>query len=230
MVSAADTARLRQAQTGIRVLVERDLAQFFASLNLSSPEAARDALLLFVPELVARYGEAAGTIAADWYDDLRAAERVPGRYRAQAVQSPYAGEATVGLVRRAAGALFTETPGEALLALTAKTGKYVLAAARETIVTSTHGDPRSSGWQRVTRAGACSFCTMLAGRGAVYKEATAHFASHGDCNCAAAPSWDPNAPEVDVTLYEASKRTTHMTPEQREQHNALIRRAVEDYA
>lgn len=71
---------------------------------------------------------------------------------------------------------------------------------------------------------------MLAGRGAVYKEATVHFASHGDCNCAAVPSWDQNAPEVDVSLYKASQRTSTMTPAQRESHNALIQRAIDQYA
>lgn len=107
--------------------------------------------------------------------------------------------------------------------------KYVLAASRATIITSVGRDPRASGWKRVTRVGACRFCRMLSGRGAVYKEATVHFASHGDCNCAAAPSWDPNAPEVDVSLYKASQRTTSMTPEQKRAHNALINRAINEY-
>src|SRR5699024_7979625 len=31
------------------------------------------------------------------------------------------------------------------------------------------GDPSSVGWQRLAYAGACAFCRMLAGRGAVYK-------------------------------------------------------------
>lgn len=230
MVSPADADRLRRAQAGIRTLVERDLAAFFASLDLDRPESARDALLEVVPLLVAQYGESAAAVAADWYDEQRAAERVPGRFRAQMAESPYLGAATVGMVRRAAGALFTAQPESALVTLTASTGKYVLAAARQTIVTSTERDPRSSGWQRVTRAGACGFCRMLAGRGDVYKESSVHFASHGDCNCAAAPSWDPDAPEVDVSLYEASKRTTSMTPQQKAEHNALIHRAVEQYA
>jgi hypothetical protein len=229
VVSSADAARLRQAQIGVRRLVERDLAEFFGSLNLGRPEAARDALLGFVPVLVAQYGESAASVAADWYDDVRASERVPGRFRALMQESPYQ-SAVTDTVRRAAGALFSDNPGATLLALSATTGKYALAAGRETITASTARDPRASGWQRVTRGGACGFCRMLAGRGAVYRDGTAHFASHGDCNCAAVPSWDPDAPEVDVTLYRASQRTTNMTPAQRERHNALIERAIGEYA
>ncbi|UNX54090.1 hypothetical protein MF406_14230 [Georgenia sp. TF02-10] len=222
MVSPADAERLRLAQVGIRTLVERDLAAFFASLDLGRPEAARDALLEFVPYLVSTYGESAAAVAADWYDEQRAVERVPGRYRAVMQDSPYT-DAVEGTVRRAAGALWTPTPGDALLTLSSKAGKYALAAGRQTIVTSTDRDPRASGWQRVTRGGACRFCRLLAGRGAVYKQSTVHFASHGSCNCAAAPSWDPDAPEVDVGAYEASKRTSRMGPEQRARHNATIR-------
>lgn len=227
MVSAADTARLRAAQVGVRRLVERDLSSFFMSLDLSRPERVRDELLRFVPVLVRAHGESAAAIAADWYDDLRAGERVPGRFRAVMVGSPYL-DATEGTVRRAAGSLFTDTPGLALTTLLPSMGKYVLAAGRQTIAASTFQDPQASGWQRVVRAGACNFCRMLHGRGAVYRESTAHFASHKSCNCAAAPSWDRDAPEVDVRLYEVSKRTSAMTPEQREEHNARVREYLAD--
>lgn len=205
MVSAADEAELRQALIGVRALVDRDLTAFFTSLNLDRPESARDQLLEFVPLLVAQYGEAAASFAADWYDEMRDAAGVPGSFRAAEQTSPYE-DATEGLVRRAAGALFTDTPAAALLTLTTSAGKYALAAGRETVARATDRDPRASGWQRVTRSGSCRFCRMLAQRGAVYKESSAFFASHGDCNCAAVPSWDPNAPEVDTFAYEASAR------------------------
>lgn len=39
------------------------------------------------------------------------------------------------------------------------------------------------GWRRITAASACSFCSMLAGRGAVYSEATVGFQAHDGCNC-----------------------------------------------
>lgn len=228
MVSPAEAERLRLAQAGVRALVVRDLEAMFGSLNLARPEHARDALRAYMPALVRQYGESAAAVAADWYDETRAAAGVPGRYRAQMAASPYE-DATEGLVRRASGALFTEQPAGALATLAASAPKYVLAAGRQTIMTSTARDPQASGWQRVTRADACGFCLMLAGRGAVYKDSTAHFASHGDCNCAAVPSWDASAPEVDVEVYQASRRTTSMSPAEKERHNALIQRAIDEY-
>lgn len=228
MPSQADAARLRAEQQGIRALIERELTEMFASLNLSRPEKAAAFLREYIPALVARYGEAAATVAADWYDEVRAAERVGGRFLAVLAASPYQ-NASEGLARRAAGALFTPTPQGTLTALQASVGKYALGAGRETISRSVERDPRAVGWQRVVRAGSCRFCRMLAGRGAVYKEASAHFASHGDCNCAAVPSWDRDAPEVDVTLYRASQRTTGMSDRQKAQHNAAIREALDAY-
>lgn len=229
MVSAADADRLRLAQAGIRRLVERDLDAFFASLDLSRPERARDELLAFMPFLVSQYGESAAAVAADWYDEVRAAEGVAGRFTAVMAASPYL-NAVDGTTRRAVGALFTDAPNETLVALRSAAPKYVLAAGRQTITASADRDPRASGWQRVGRGDSCRFCRMLIGRGAVYRERSVLFAAHKSCDCAAVPSWDPDAPEVDVRLYKASRRTTRMTPEQKAEHNALIRRAIEDYA
>lgn len=222
MVSAERARQLRRAQDGVSALVLRDLEAFWASLNLSRPEAARNALLDFTQVLVATYGEAAASAAAEWYDEVRAAERVPGRFRATMVV-PDESMAMSQTVHRLAGALFTDDPGRVLIGLASAAPKYALAGSRQTIVRSTARDPRASGWQRVVRPDACGFCRMLRGRGAVYREATVGFAAHKSCHCAAVPSWDPNAPEVDVRLYEASRRTSAMSPDEREAHAARVR-------
>lgn len=239
MPSTAEAQRFRVAQTGIRVIVERDLAAFWGSLNLNRPEAARDRLLRYVPDLVSTYGDSAAAVAADWYDEVRAAERVPGKFRAFMQPSPYQ-DATEPAVRRMAAALFTDHPDTMLTGLTATASKYVLAAGRETVTRSADRDPRASGWQRVTSGNACGFCRMLAGRGAVYKETSVNFGAHKSCNCAAVPSWDKHAPEVGVTEYTASQRMTALkeraaagdaaAQRQLADHNALIQRAIETYA
>ena len=222
MPTRSDTARLRTAQTGLRTLVERDLAAFSATLDLGRPERARDALLTFTPQLVDTYGLIAATVAADWYDTVRAAEKVPGKFRATPVV-PDESEAIVATVRRSAGALFTDTPATALDSLTGPVGKYALSGSRETIMRSSIRDPQASGWTRVTSGGSCAFCRMLAGRGAVYARDTADFASHTHCHCTAAPSWDPGAPEVPVEVYSASMRTSLMSDSARAAHTARTR-------
>lgn len=228
-MSATDAEALRQAQAGIRVLVERDLTAFWASLDLSRPDRVAAAVREYVPALVSQYGQDAGAFAAEWYDAQRLAEGVEGTFRAEALASPYEG-AVDPMVRRAVGGIYGGDPAATLATLATNAGKYVLAASRQTIARAADMDPEASGWIRVTRAGACDFCKMLADRGAVYRKASVHFASHGECNCAAVPSWDPSAPEVDVNVYEASKRTSSMTPAQRDRHNARTRAAMDRHA
>lgn len=222
MVSPADAEALRQAQAGIRVLVERDLLAFWSRLDLSQPRWVAAAVDEYLPYLVQKYGQDAGGFAAEWYDEQRFAAGVGGSFRAEAIASPYE-DAVDGMVSRALGDTFAGNPAGTLTTLTSNVGKYVLGASRATIARNTDRDPAASGWQRVARGGACEFCRMLVGRGAVYRRSTVHFAAHGDCNCASVPSWDGSAPEVDVRVYVASQRTTRMTPEQRDRHNATIR-------
>lgn len=205
MASRPDVERLRSANAGLVRIVTADLNGFWGSLNLSRPEAARDALLDFLPALVTKYGDAAATVAADWYSDVRNAAGVRGPFvplLAEAVDS----DRVASTVRFAAQHLFTDDPSQTLASLSGAVSKYALEPGRQTIVESAIRDPRASGWKRVTRGGGCDFCRMLEGRGGVYKEATAHFASHGHCHCAAVPSWDEHAPEVDVRAYVASQR------------------------
>lgn len=237
MVSQADTALLRSAQAGITAEMAADLEEFFASLDLGKPEVMRNALMTFLPLLILQYGQAAATLAADWYDEVRAADSVAGRFRATVAEPVNVEARAEATVRRAMGYVFAATAvGAAVTTLSGAAGrrvpesrpdperlaragdlvlpalidpstKLVLAPARETIIGSTIADPKASGWKRITRAGSCKFCRMLAGRpDAVYKERTADFAAHGHCNCAAVPSWDPDAPEVEVQQYVASTR------------------------
>jgi hypothetical protein len=65
--------------------------------------------------------------------------------------------------------------------------RWSLNGGRETITNTVRADPRAPGWQRVASATACEFCSMLAGRGAVYGEDTADFQAHDGCSCAAEP-------------------------------------------
>jgi hypothetical protein len=88
----------------------------------------------------------------------------------------------------------------------------------------------ASGWHRETRPCACDFCRLLAGRGGVYKKATANFSAHGECQCVAVPSWDASAAEVEVEQYIASERTSKMSAAQRARHTARVRAFLADMA
>lgn len=189
MVSDSQASTLRSIQAGISTLVRRDLAEFFRSLNLSSPERARDALLGYIPGLVETYGAGAASVAADWYDEVRSQLGVRSRFRAE-VQAPVGPERVERMLRFAARHLFTDAPDLMLPAIDGATSRYVLEPARMTVAVSAEKDPASQGWERRARAEACDFCQMLAGRGAAYAHrGSAHFDAHDDCNCVAVPAW-----------------------------------------
>ena len=232
MVSRADAQRLRNSQIGVAVLVGRDLDRMWQkvwSSTASGPTQAanaRDAYLRLVPDLVAQYGEMASAVAADWYEAQRQAAGIGGAFTVALQASPYV-DAVEGTVRRTAGALWTDTPEAMLTGLRPAVGKYVLAAGRATITRAADKDPRAYGWSRVGSGGSCRFCLMLIGRGAVYRESSVHFASHKGCDCCAVPSWDANAPEVEVDVYQASQRTSGMSQMQKDKHNARIREALD---
>ncbi len=74
------------------------------------------------------------------------------------------------------------------LSLQSSGARLALKGGRQTIVDAVHVDPEANGWERIISGNACSFCSMLAGRGAVYKsQKSADFRAHDHCNCTAAP-------------------------------------------
>lgn len=67
--------------------------------------------------------------------------------------------------------------------------RHALNGGRELVRQASLADPRARGWGRVTSGKACKFCSMLAGRGAVYSEATVDFQAHDGCHCTAQPAY-----------------------------------------
>ncbi|ODA90230.1 hypothetical protein ATY41_10740 [Leifsonia xyli subsp. xyli] len=158
------------------------------TLNLNTPEAARDALLGFMPQLTTKYGDIAATVSADWFDQERSLERVPGVFRAD-LAPVVAADAVTKTVRYAAGGLFTENLTSTLGNLSLAAAKYALQPGRNTI---THNAIRdNAGWARIpTGAKTCAFCLVMASRGFVYGSASTagqHDKYHGDCDCVAVP-------------------------------------------
>lgn len=220
MSPRADTARLRAASNRVALLARRDLAAWFASVRSAGPDAARDGLLTVVPALVSQYGDVAATVAAEWYEEIRAAD-VGGSFQAR-LSAPTAPAAVSGTVRFAAGQLWADNAAGTLALVQAAMSRYILDRGRDTIVDNTVADRRAAGWQRFTSPTGCDFCVMLSMRGAVYKESTAMFASHDNCSCSARPSWDRDAPEVPAIAYVASQKTSNMSESAQEQHRERV--------
>lgn len=176
--------------------------------------ATVDDLLVAVPQVIAYYSDGTAALAADHYEDMRDEADAPGRFTAEPVVNLRDEK-----IRR--GVLWAVEPlasGDLVLAEERLTQVTQLESARpfrDTILDNQHRDPAAVGWQRHTSLTGCKFCRMLAGRGAVYREATARFASHPHCSCTASPVFDGSVgPEASVLQYVASQR--RRSPSQRQ--------------
>jgi hypothetical protein len=187
-VSSLTEAHRRDLQhlTGLAL---KDLSRIWSEFDTAA--AARDGLRDVLPRLVALYGSGAATLGADWYDEMRAAADVRGRFRAIPADLPDA-DRTDALARWGVSPLFKAEPDftSALTLVSGGLQRIIANADRQTITRSSVADPRARGWRRVGSGSSCGFCQMLLGRGAVYTEASAGFESHDHCNCGAEPAFD----------------------------------------
>jgi len=208
-LSAADARLALVAVTSAGVT---DAEVLLGRLN-GSPEQVRAALFEVIPALIDTYSLGSSALAVDWYDDLREEAAAPGRFTSEPV-IPDRAEKVRNMLGWATQPLFDAEPNPAEVGLRLLPSvQYEIALPnRATLTTNVHRDPAANGWQRVA-SGGCKFCRMLAGRGAVYKEDTAHFASHTNCHCTAQPVFQGHrGVEADVVQYAASKRRGSRTP------------------
>ncbi len=192
---------LRNAVDDLHVLAGNDLRALWR--QVANADEAREALEDVLPLLVRTYGQAAATVAADWYDDVRDELNISRRFTA--ITAELGDTGTDELARWGIGPLFSDTPDFAAARTLVDGGlqRRIANAARETVRVSSIEDPSAQGWQR-SASGGCAFCRTLAGRGAVYSEASADFASHDFCNCQAVPAFDGESRPVKP--YTPSKR------------------------
>jgi len=144
-----------------------------------------EAVTAGVPEVIAYYSLGSAALAADHYDETRLVAGARGRFTAEPVIPDRAEK-----IRRASlwavKPLFDATIAQTTESRIAEVVQLEVARAhRETTIQNAQVDPESLGWSRVTRGDGCKFCLMLAAKGARYKEGTARFAAHANCNCAA---------------------------------------------
>ena len=211
--------QFERANDGIASLVERDLLAFLASLDPARPDAVKLDLFEFVPVLVAQYGDIAATVAADWYDELRAAEGVSGRFRAPL--APLVPDEVVngrlGFATRPDGPLFTGAFDTLTTFAAMIANEYALQPGRDTVIQAAHKD--KAAYARIPEPGACKFCLMLASRGFVYSKDTAGDSKkfHGKCRCNAMPVWDETRARVEYgydpdALYDQYRAARDATP------------------
>ena len=67
-----EITRFSNALDKASALAVRDLEKFWSLIDFADPVRAREAVLDFVPKLVAVYGDVAGAAALQWYEEIRA--------------------------------------------------------------------------------------------------------------------------------------------------------------
>lgn len=214
---ATSPERIRRALLRVTAAAQREVRRV-AQEAPQEPAAARAALFATVPLIVNDYADGAAALALEWFEDLRDDARpsrpfTPEPFTANTEDDLRAlvARSTEPLwdlerVQREVEQEFDAAYAETLARIEAKVQQAVAADFRETVTRNTARDSEAVGWQRFARPGGCKFCVMLAGRGAVYTEASVRFASHENCGCVAGPSYNQDAPRADVLQYQASKR------------------------
>lgn len=188
MATRAEADAHRADLIDLTTLAIAQLVAEFPSLPLDAPEQARDALADLMLELLDGFHPAAGSLGADWYDDLRIAANVPGSFTAPLPDLPEV-EQIRNTASWAASALYVDA--EKALADSAAAVERLLALAdREAIEAAADRDPTPTRWARYASPNACAFCALNATRGPVFRsEDTAASKYHNHCRCIAVPVW-----------------------------------------
>lgn len=171
---------LRDGVKGLNALAATDLDALWRQVRTAAE--AETALRDILPALIDTYGLAAGSLAADWYDNLRDKVSPKGYFRA--VPAEFADTGAQSLVGWATTQ--AKDVGTMQTLILGGTQRRIANFSRGTVTGSSIADPSAVGWARIG-SGECAFCALLIGRGDTYTEASADFASHDHCNCSAYP-------------------------------------------
>lgn len=196
---AALTAQHRSSQLALRASLLRDLLTLwpvFVPTDFSTFDAFATAASVLI---AARRRDSAG-LASRYFLAFRAAEGIAGRADSAVVEGPGRDEIRetlrmVGLAgvanARRAGQSVQRAADNGLVRVSGAATRLALDGGRETLIRSIERDPARPRWHRVTSVDPCSFCRMLASRGAVYRaEETARFDAHDHCSCVPEPAYE----------------------------------------
>ena len=186
----ATMAQLDTFQGNLNALVtlaQRDLSDFWRTIDTTDITFVRMMLEEFYPDLVQTYGSTAAVLAADFFDELRDVPPSAGRFRA-VLAEPVAVDDAMVAARWGIAPLLGGQPDRAaaLTHVADATQRLILQPARSTIITSAFKDSVRTGVARVPNGDTCAFCLMLASQGPVYTNDPASVdigKFHTKCNC-----------------------------------------------
>lgn len=202
----------RLAQTGLALTVSGALVHAWDVVDVHALRASLPRLKELVAGLVHHYAPASATLSVQHYDAARRAAGIHTPFHPTAAPSPPL-EQIGRTVDWAAQPLWGPQSDMATAQTRLEGGveKLVLDVGRETTVQNVKADRIARAWARETKPGACYFCSLLATRGAVYKNrdtagAGANdqfvgdglFKFHDHCRCVAVPVFGVYEPTAQV--------------------------------
>lgn len=193
MASQAEFDAYVATQRNIRALIQRDLNAWWVEVGSRSAEEIREAARGFLPLLSNTYGEVSATVAADFFDEARAASvGARGRFSAS-LPRLQAAQVAARQVRWATEPLFAGDYEGALGRMTLVADGAAMQEGRNAIMHNAERDRSNPRFARIPVGKTCAWCLMLASRGAVYRSAESAGAAGqyhgGDCDCQPMPSW-----------------------------------------
>lgn len=166
MLSSADVAPYSNAIDHLTTVALGDVRMLLEAVRSENPIETRDLLVANLPDVVIPYADSAAEIAAQFYVELRDLT-VPGGFDAVTTGVPDRTRVEA-LARYALKPLFGQSDSTVLSLLSGGVQRTVANAGRATLFDNGYQDTVKPLWARVPRPGCCSFCGLLATRGAAY--------------------------------------------------------------
>lgn len=195
------TEQHRRTQLAVRAAAARDVTRLMSAYDLADIDRSWMAVAPGMEAVVRDFHRQSAGVAAGYYQAYRTAEGAAGSPALRLAEPPdeealryslgfYGRVAPKQMIQRGVRNVAAQTMAGMIGGAT----RHVSNGGRNTLIESVREDRQSVGWARVTTAKPCPFCAMLAGRGAVFKEATVGFLPHDHCACTAEPVYRRGAP------------------------------------
>jgi hypothetical protein len=217
---AALTDEYRRQQLLITAVLTRDLVRLLkAMFNSADPGPSWAATRLAVAALIRSRRQQSADLAARFYPRLRAAAGVHSPFTAappiDLVDDRLMTNIDVtgiGMYQRAlkAGATPAQALDRTVVTLSGTASRLALEGGRSVVAETVKDDVEALGWMRVTDSDPCSWCAMLASRGAVFRSAQTaggrknaeftgggQFKWHDHCGCTVVAVFDQDDPRLD---------------------------------
>lgn len=193
MTSQADFDSFVESQRGVRRLLLRDLAAWWAAHQDARPSDVKREALGYLPALAARYGELSAAAGADFFDAARGDAGVTAKFRSVLPKSG-AAEAMARSAVWTVDPVFYGDQAAAFGRMSIAVDAAALQEGRDAVMFNVRRDPARPRWARVPVGKTCAWCLMLASRGARYRsrESAGGAGQYhgGSCDCQPVPSWN----------------------------------------